>query len=196
MEALLKQLTESFKLEKDNLSASLSARQGIVEQYRFTLDRFVGELNQAVARYKIELVPIENQKRKLLEQIDSLTTQQHEMSKLYSDKVSGLSFQAESLQKDIKELEDKQGSLNRVNAGLMTEYRGIEDQLVTLRGNISALERRAKELADKEAKLKITSNSQIEESAYLTSEIDQKKADFNRLSNDVLVLETRLKKLK
>lgn len=197
MDELIKQLSEiklSVQTEKEMSRADLEARTKALKSYSVGLDEVLKQAGLVEIKLKGDLNVLQAEISKAENQLSATKGEHSRILMGHSQEVKAVSEHLEGLKKAVSDHTIKSDHLSKVNDGLTEERRQLEEQNIALRGQNAALERRRSHADEDCISVEKRVNSLLEKETELNKSIEDKKKDFTRLSNDVVILEKRVKK--
>lgn len=193
MEDTLKTITEGFLREKSLGLENLTQRIAELKEYLKLLDSVSSKITEIGIQHRKDISSLIEEKvshQKLLEDIKA--THAKEIVSHVSN-INEKQTHSDRLDKEILIKEGKVSSLDRQVQGLLSELSTTEVRVNDIRGMVSTLERNNTSLKTEETKLAKSIESLKSELTNTTESVEEKKKEATRLSNDIAILEARLK---
>lgn len=187
----LENLLKTFTAEKDEYVISLSSRVNVLKGYSSVIDSIIDGINKAIAlnKHNKDIAKKEwiDQEAKLNE---TKLAHKHEIDGHVSI-IKGHIKSRNDIVADISDKENRRDTVDKKISGLMTEYRGVEEQLVGIRGQVSVSERRLGELTSKEEILNKSISEKMKIDSDLDVSIEHKKKEHAKVLEDITILNSR-----
>lgn len=189
----LKKLEESLTIKKGEIISNLSTHIAILKSCEIAATSVINKIKDAISIHKNEKDTVEADVIKAQKTLSDINAAQLKTVSDHTASVSTLQKTQQTISTDIDSKEQHRDSLNKVITGLMSEFRGVEEQLVGIRGQLSASTRNVNELKDKELVLTKSIEEKTAKDTELTTNLSTKQIQYSKLLQDIAILEARNK---
>lgn len=190
-EKSLAQIKLILLTEFDALNKAILERKTTIDSYVAVIQKAIASLDDLITKHKQQVTPLIIEKDQLVAEITSAKSDWAKEKVVLASSIDDAQKRLEDLNRDIVAKEERSRQLDNTIKGLMVEYHSSEDNLNVIRGQLSADQRRVTEQADKLAQLNKAFDSKKKELEIVSSEVETKKVEFSRLSEEITLLESR-----
>lgn len=193
MEQLLKQIEEGFLREKSLVSENLAERIAELKEYLKLIDYVSKQITELSIQHRKDISSLVDEKALHHKHLDDINSAHAKEISSHVSKMNERQAHSDRLEIDIVVKEGKIISLDNKINGLVVENTNLENNTNSLRGQVSTLERAVSTLKSQET-ITITNNEKlVKENESLVSLIESRKKEAGKLSDDITILQARLK---